>query len=550
MGRLCDLLDVEVFDAAKLSRPFYLWPLSDTTMNIADGLGLMNSHYLKGFIDSAPRTVKHGSTRFSSRQPSPDIVEPVFITTSHYRDEIFQDLVAKTNACECYFIKDATYLTRVVNPGKDGERRSFAVYEARRGRLLRSLERRSAGKTWPWICPDLVKALREGYFALTDDQIDRLEQFNLTADFDVAYVSAPAHSNFVRQSSYLRSRNWKTVLLTINEFYGQDKTRFFDEVVHTGDNYFLLLAYALLTPANFLHVRCWMPGLGFGALISALSGQKTVFEFMDIPEKFTDRRNYGYLYGEDLAREDFEGLPAVFTNADGLILNHTEKEMKALKKKHERENHVIQFHEYVYDAFCTERGVQLSKPFSIVYAGSFSPSSDPHPFFGTTQLLRLIQRLTGQGIRFFVYFNPFTNVKLMWDYQFEAKRNPRFELKRGKAPYLVSRDLSSMHFGSLLFDLEGVEVKKGHYGSLLPTKVTLYLEAGLPILVSEELDYVAEIVTSNQIGLVIAKEDIDDLDRILESCDYATLRGNVLDFRKGFNYVEKGPLLVEFYGSL
>jgi hypothetical protein len=438
----------------------------------------------------------------------------------------------------------------VVNPGKDGEKRSFAVYEDRRVRLLRSLERRSAGKTWPWICPDLVKALREGYFALTDDQIDRLEQFNLTADFDVAYVSAPAHNNFVRQSSYLRSRNWKTVLLTINDFYGQDKTRFFDEVVHTGDNYFLLLANALLAPADFLHVRCWMPGLGLEALISALSGQKTVFEFMDIPEKFTDRRNYGYLYGEDLAREDFEGLPAVFTNADGLILNHTEKEMKALKKKHERENHVIQFHEYVYDAFCTERGVQLSKPFSIVYAGSFSPSSDPHPFFGTTQLLRLIQRLTGQGIRFYIYFNPFTNEKLMWDYQFEAKRNPRFELKRGKAPYLVGRDLSSMHFGSLLFDLDGVEVKKEHYGSILPTKVTLYLEAGLPILVSEELTYVSEIATKNRIGLAVPRDDFERLEEIIASCDYDVLRGNVARFRQEFNFKTKGNQLLAFYETL
>lgn len=366
----------------------------------------------------------------------------------------------------------------------------------------------------------------------------------------ILYVSVQAYWTFARESIYVRRRGYKTILLTSNEAYAEGKEDYFDQII-VARNLFALIAIALSADVDIIQIRGWMQSYFVAAIICLLAEVKTVVEFMDIPEFFCDRESYGHLFGEDIAHDDFESFPAIFSKADGLLLNHDGPEIEILKRKYKRINNVIQFHNYVCDEFCANKEVQISKPFSIVYAGTVCPSNHPHPFFGATQLLPLIHKLTEQKMKLHIYMNPVAKVNyLYWDYQYEAKINPFFEIREGRAPYSVTHDLANMHFGLLLFILKDVVVGEEHIGGSLPTKFVLYLEAGLPILVSEKLKYVARLVKEYGIGLVIAEEDIDSLGEVIEACDYATLRENVAIFKNKFNYNYKIASLIGLYEAL
>jgi hypothetical protein len=65
----------------------------------------------------------------------------------------------------------------------------------------------------------------------------------------------------------------------------------------------------------------------------------------------------------------------------------------------------------------------------------------------------------------------------------------------------------------------------------MSTKFFSYLEAGLPILVYDDFEYIADIVRSNGIGLVYDVNKIHEIGHLLNSAHYKTLKENVRSFR-------------------
>ena len=100
-----------------------------------------------------------------------------------------------------------------------------------------------------------------------------------------------------------------------------------------------------------------------------------------------------------------------------------------------------------------------------------------------------------------------------------------------------------------MYIYDGVAVGRDHLMNL-PTKMTLYIEAGLPLLVSEELEYVSDVVRKNNIGLVASRRDIDVISETIGRCDYEAMRQNVLKFRRRFSSAPMSERLVDFYHRL
>ena len=61
-----------------------------------------------------------------------------------------------------------------------------------------------------------------------------------------------------------------------------------------------------------------------------------------------------------------------------------------------------------------------------------------------------------------------------------------------------------------------------------------YLEAGLPIIITDEMEFMAWIVKRYNIGIVINKKDFNDLNTIIRSYDYRILCNNVQIIREKF----------------
>ena len=92
------------------------------------------------------------------------------------------------------------------------------------------------------------------------------------------------------------------------------------------------------------------------------------------------------------------------------------------------------------------------------------------------------------------------------DYQALAAEAPRFSLR---AWMPQARLLAELHgrfdFGLLLYPFPAdLAVGRDHLRGALASKLFAYLAAGLPVLVSEELEYMATLVREHGIGLVLA----------------------------------------------
>jgi hypothetical protein len=176
----------------------------------------------------------------------------------------------------------------------------------------------------------------------------------------------------------------------------------------------------------------------------------------------------------------------------------------------------------------------------LVFAGgipTFERRKIPE-FFGDAQLVTTIQKIYSNFLPYQldVYNNPL--LARREDYQkFYA---PHFELMARYPPYRflfgmegreIRKKLSSYKFGLMIYDFEGNQFGKQHFTNLVPTKMYLYLEAGIPIIISEELEEAAKIVTQNKVGLKIAQDDLVRLEPVIKRADYETLRANVLNFR-------------------
>lgn len=367
----------------------------------------------------------------------------------------------------------------------------------------------------------------------------------------ILFSAGPTCWNFVRTSMALQNHGYKTYFLTESHVNFDEKRVFFDGA-YLEPNLFRFFLLLVTARVSVVHMRGWMQSYCFPAMVSCYAESPVVVECLDIPEFYGSREEYSDLFGEDCAHDDFEGFRVLFQNADAVLLNHRESEIDQLRFKYRRTDCVLEFNSYCSDAFLAEKKhAEAGQPIHIAYAGSVSPSCNPKEFFGATQLLPFIKSVTAQNIRFSALMNPAQKKdRLYWDYSYEEKHNPLFELKRGLPPLEAAALLSAADFGLMAFDYSCVKIKKGTLAGGLPTKFTLYLEAGLPIIVSEELEYLADIVRQNHIGVVVKQSQLKSLPSVLLDCDYPSLLEHVGEFRQVFNFRKHSERLKWIYDSV
>ena len=86
--------------------------------------------------------------------------------------------------------------------------------------------------------------------------------------------------------------------------------------------------------------------------------------------------------------------------------------------------------------------------------------------------------------------------------------------------------------------------------TLLATKITNYIEAGLPIIVSEQCEYIADIVKKHGMGFVIKFNDLKNLRDIIKKHDYKKLQRNVKKFQERFILSKTIREIEDFYEKI
>lgn len=395
------------------------------------------------------------------------------------------------------------------------------------------------------------------YERMSADQSLRIAQQINAMDVDVLYVGEFAYFNLCRQSQALRDRGLRTAILVQQPQSMEGKDVWFDGVFCSYRGPSTLFNVLRNTTAPVLHVQGWLTHHHLGVVArAARPDAKLVVEFNDIPTLVGDRDFLGLAFGPQVARLETICEPLLHKLADGLVFNVSQRCADNLCERHHTKGESLVFHSYPTKALCLEAPAPDPDPEGrtrLLFMGSLPPSSHPRELFGDVQLLPMIRQLLERGLLFDIMLPPthYRSNPNYGDYRYLHDENVGFRILDGVFPEELSKTIAGYDYGVMFYHMPPyLRMGKGHFDCMMPSKFYSFLEAGLPILISEEFQYVGSVVKRHGLGLTISQADIPRLDEVLAGHDPAEFRRNIAAYRKTIYMDDMIGEMLEFYGRL
>lgn len=403
----------------------------------------------------------------------------------------------------------------------------------------------------------LTRGLSECFSRLTVDQL--IKRVNIdTGKKKVLFLAGHPTFDLLGISLYLRERGeHETILLIENPLLIATMEGYFD-TVYVYDSFYDVARIINRVNPYVIHVQGAINYYFFGIVARFLSSSKVVVGLYDIPAFGIKQDDYKNLWGDtDTMLDSYAGGEFAFKHADGVLVTiHSLEAGQILKQRFRSDVPIIEFHSYVCEDFIGDEE-KLSRSdgcLHLVYGGIVIPSHLPRRLFGDVQFFGLIETITRQNIYFDIYpsphFRPWMTRRRLSDYVTLSRENQFFKYRESILPNVAAPIFSKYDFAAMMYFIDGVEIDQEHHRMVIPSKFFKYLEAGLPILVSEELHYVAKLVREYEIGIVVSRRDIDSLAETVARYDYNKLKSNVMVAQRELSMGQHIDRLIEFYEHL
>ncbi len=203
----------------------------------------------------------------------------------------------------------------------------------------------------------------------------------------------------------------------------------------------------------------------------------------------------------------------------------------------------------VDDAFVDNVPKVSDTEIHLVYAGGVAGSHRDPRHYGNIQFFGLIETLTKQGLHFHIYPSP-TNIRAdVEEYEARSRTNPRFHFHAPVPQDKLAGELARYHFGIHLGFINDSEHRQStaKYKLCTTLKIFNFMEAGLPVLSSDNLDFQAWIVTRYGGGLKLKREDVGGLLEKLTGMDRLRISSAVRAGRAILSLKANSSRLLRFY---
>jgi hypothetical protein len=305
----------------------------------------------------------------------------------------------------------------------------------------------------------------------------------------------------------------KNSLLCIKDGSQKNTLLSFDEIVEFKDLFALLSAIIDASP-RFIVYRGWMHSYIFGAIFSNLFNNTCVY-LKDW--NFANRAEYAFLFKDD---RDFDAVREIFRSAKAVFSHYSDAEVAEFERDFDL---AINNHCFLPEICDPEKFIskkRIYKDISIVHAGSLPVTSLPEEFFPTKYMFIDSKTLSKKELSFFfvVAENAYDYITKIdahnyMDWLYEDFSNKRFSVIRGKN--MDPTVIEGYHWG--VFELTDSTKYNRLIKNAVPSKLAFYLEAGLPLLVNNKLEYLSELTKKHNLGIVFSNSDVPNLDKILNS---------------------------------
>lgn len=188
----------------------------------------------------------------------------------------------------------------------------------------------------------------------------------------------------------------------------------------------------------------------------------------------------------------------------------------------------------------------------LVYAGGVAGSHRNPKQYGNIQFHNLIKMLSDQKIHFHIYPSP-SNIKADYEeYEKIAKSNSYFHFHNSVSQQQLSKELSQYDFGIHTGFVNEGEHKQSQlkYKYCTTLKLFNFIEAGIPVIISDNLTYQSWLIDRYSIGITIKKDDLLVLKRLVITYNYSELKQNLISSRKSLSLKKNSERLLNFYKTL
>jgi len=371
----------------------------------------------------------------------------------------------------------------------------------------------------------------------------------------ILYISPVPTFNLVRQSIYLRrTGEFETIILMESPWLGSFVEKYFD-TVYVYDSIYTLANILKKVNPYLIHVLgCSYYSEYFAILAKLLSKCTMVFEFFDIPSLSISKEDLMEMHGKANAELIYFSEKFACEKSDGLIIGYSPEAHEILKNRYHIKAPMLEFHSYVCDEFISDSNGKYSNldgNIHLVYGGNVAPSHSREKLFGDVMFHSLVEKVIKQGIYFDIYCTPHSSsIKFkqeFLDYILMAKENHLFKFEKGIPLNEATKRFAKYDFGAMIYLFGRGGFLNEHNSTRAPGKIFTYMEAGLPILISEESQYGAKLVKEYEIGIVVSQKDLDNLPEIINSYDREKLKANVKKAQKELSMERHIGRLVSFY---
>ncbi len=394
---------------------------------------------------------------------------------------------------------------------------------------------KAKNKLWPLVTSVYDFIL----FKLGVNSAKSLKKFNVP----VLYVGDEMAARITRVVSWLKVKTDYEFVLLCNSSKSAHAFHVdqFDKVVYFRNEWHLRRLFLNISSPQVVHTfgpRCKYPSVAIDYYNR--KNIKTLYDLQDVQAS-----NFGLNPPFSYMKQDLPNEKFCFEKAT-CVVSYSLEPLNVRKIYNTRYQDVLFFPNYLDKI--PEVKVDKLEGIHLVYLGGIAGSDKPKAMLGCIQFFWLIEVLTKQKIHFHVYPTPNRNVYL-GEYEKISSENPYFHLHKPVPQKQVPTEIAKYHFGILPFFDEDDDRHPTKRMRSTSQKFYNYIEAGLPVLVSQDLKFQSWMAKRVGFARVMTREDFSNIESIVEGIGYENMIDQLKTNRVKYFLEDHIEKLMNLYSS-
>lgn len=308
-------------------------------------------------------------------------------------------------------------------------------------------------------------------------------------------------------------------------------------------------------PFDLIHavVGTHAPG-PFAELVNT-SQSPVVTDYYDFRQLMFDRdadmkRYFGIA---DLQTEKKEWRQ-IFVKSGGIVHIDSSEIIERLAECYDHTPKKLAFGSYICRSFSNsvktapQEGGPLPK--KIVFTGGLQNNRYSHGYIQHSSIIKIAEQLADLGFEFTIINASDRDGTGFDNYLKQSERIPGFHYRTAVSGNRLSHHLQEYDLGWNVLDFENGSESAYYYKTLMSSKLFDYLQAGLPVVVSDVTAHVTDFVRDNGIGIVVNYKNLNDLATIVAHTNWQRIHENIRIAQNKYSMEVNLPRLFSFYNQV